>query len=108
MLPQNPCLSLACWPSVCLLLLIGTPCVGQEEDTLGHARRLYWTGMYDEAGELYRSQLDGAPVLAVLGQAACMEAVGRSEAAREEIRNVIEDHPAAASLPARLCLAFGT
>ena len=59
MLPQNPCLSLACWPPVCLLLLIGTPCVGQEEDTLGRARRLYLSiGDAERALELTEDCLD--------------------------------------------------
>jgi tetratricopeptide (TPR) repeat protein len=67
-------------------------------EPLGSARRLLLTGRYEEAAELYRSQMATQPVAAAIGWARCRSAVGQTAEAEKVLGEARETHPQCAEL----------
>lgn len=75
---------------------------GQSE--IGEARRLLLKGDYAEAGEAYAKLAAMQPVIAAIGQARSLAAVGIADKATEALTAALKQNPAAGELHAEMAL----
>jgi Tfp pilus assembly protein PilF len=87
-----------------VLLLVATTSLRGSEPTLAEARRLFLTGAYAEAGEMYRRLDKKEPVAAVIGQVRCFEAVGNVDEAVAVLKAAAKKHESAGEIRAELAL----
>jgi len=89
-----------------LLFWLFVPAVvwaGEDSDPRD-ARRLFLTGRYEEAIEVYEARSGKAPLVAALGLADCYRATGRLQEAEDGLRAARQRQPKHADLAAQLAL----
>ncbi len=70
--------------------------------SLSEARRLYLTGNYAEAGEMYAALADRHPIGGAIGQARCLSAVGKYAETVELLDAAAKKHPESGEIHAEL------
>jgi tetratricopeptide (TPR) repeat protein len=85
-----------------LLLVLAATSLHAAEPSLAEARRLFLTGSYSEASEIYSRLVDREPVVGTLGSARCLEAVGKDDKAVELLKEASKKNDAAGEIHAEL------
>jgi len=75
-----------------------------QNDRFEDARRLYLTGRYEEAAELYGELTEDEPVAAAIGLARCHWSAGKHDEAQDVLGVAAKERPADADLTAELAL----